>query len=96
MVTHKNYSPWIAGYTYKPTIAPWLFKENIWWLETWKKWWTSDWKKKCELIQDYKKLWKPLYIWIGERQPTSNLNNWDCFEKIISWKWHALLKINFK
>jgi hypothetical protein len=22
MVTHSNYSPWIAGYTYKTTIAP--------------------------------------------------------------------------
>jgi len=97
MVTHKNYSPWIAWYTYKPTIAPWLFKKNLWDLETWKIWWSSDWEKKCEMINDYKIYNKPLYLWVWERQPRENLENWDCFEETqIKWNWFNLFKINFK
>lgn len=96
MITHKNYSPWIAGYTYKPTIAPWLFKENKWSIKTWKIWWNSDGKKKCELLNDYKNLKKTIYLWIWQRQPKSNLENWKCFEEILVWNGYALLKINFK
>ena len=96
MVTHKNYSPWIAWYVYKPTIAPWLFMENKWNLEEWKLWWDWDWEVKCNMIQDYKDLKKPLYLWIWKRQFPENLDNQTCFEAVISWVWYALLKVNFE
>jgi len=94
MVTHKNYSPWIHGYTMKETIAPWLFDWNIWWLNKWNKWWFSKWNYKCQVLKEYiEKYNKNVYIWLGERQPKSNYS-WNCFEVILNkWK-YKLLKVN--
>ncbi len=95
MVTSKNYSPWIAWYTYKPTIAPWLFELNPWTLNKWKIWWLSDWKIKCKMLNQIKKDYDNLYLWIWERQYKENLNWWQCFKKIINWKHFALFKIEY-
>lgn len=93
MVTHKNYSPWLIWYTRKKIIAPWLFDWDKWSLEKRIKWWNSDWKIKCEMIKEYKKDYKNLYIWIWERQPQENLKNWKCFEEIFNWWKYIFLKI---
>ena len=97
MVSNKAYSPWIAWYTNKPTIAPWLFKEDIWNFKKWSIWWTSNWKTKCDMLKDYENLNTPLYIWIWKLQKIENLDNWNCFEETnIKWEWFNLFKINFK
>lgn len=94
MVTHSNYSPWIAGYTYKDTISPWLFEFNKWNLDIWKIWWLWDWKVKCVMVNKLKnKIERPLYIWIWKKQPKENLENADCFEKVILWKNFIFVKV---
>jgi len=96
MVTYKNYSPWIHGYTMKETIAPWLFDWNIWNLKQWKNWWFSNGKYKCQVFKEYiEKYHKNVYIWLGERQPKSNYS-WKCFEVILDKKKYKLLKVNKK
>lgn len=95
MVTHKNYSPWLFGYTSKPIIAPGLFEWNKWGLDSWKKWWYGDGKVKCKMIQDYEKIYhRPLYLWIWKYQPKSNLSWADCFTPVFVWKHYIFLKVN--
>ena len=96
MVTHKHYSPWIAWYTSKPTIAPGLFGYSIWDLTRWKAWWKWDWKQKCLMIKDYTNKYpnKDIYIWVWKIQPRENFQSWECFEETsIQWKWYQLLKL---
>lgn len=93
MVTHKNYSPWLIGYTRKKVIAPGLFDWNTWSLETWIEWWSkSDWAKKCEMLKSYSE-YKNLYLWIWERQPRENLTNGNCFKTIYRENQLIFLKI---
>lgn len=101
MVNSRSRSPWIAWYTLKPVIAPWLFEYDEWWLEWWKKWWFWDGKDKCELLSTYKSLDRPIYIWLTKfylswKYYDENLNWWNCFEKTeINHKDFKLYKINF-
>ncbi len=93
MVTHKNYSPWLQGYTRKPIIAPWLFNENRWNNENWNTWWKSSGPEKCEMIQQTYADIENLYVWIGKRQPTENIQNAFCFQVIFSDPEFIFLKL---
>ena len=103
MVNYKINSPWIVWYTLKPTIAPLLFEYDKWWEKWWLKWWWSNWKTKCNmLVESYKSLNRPIYIWLTKVRASDwnfyreNLKWWYCFKKTkISWKWYTLYKIDF-
>ncbi len=101
MVNSRSRSAWLAWYTLKPVIAPWLFEYDKWTLDDWKKWWLWDWKVKCELLDTYKDLDRPVYIWMTKfymwwKFYKENLKGWDCFEKTdLKGKDFRLYKINF-
>lgn len=94
MVTHKNYSPWLIGYTRKKVIAPWLFDWNKWNMEKWIVWWSkSDGKEKCAMLKDYTE-YKNLYLFLWEMQPRENLRDGSCFQEIYKENNLIFLKIN--
>ena len=70
MATHKNYSPWILGYSERKTIAPGLFEYNKWNLQQWQDFWQSDSEKTIEMLKDYE---RPLYIHVGNVRTGMNI-----------------------
>lgn len=80
--THKNYSPWLIGYSSRDILAPGLFDLDIWEKEMWVEFWNGDGVVKSEMLKDYSYLNSPLYIYEGIRQPHYSFENSDCFEYI--------------
>ena len=85
MVTHKNYSPWILGYSERKTIAPGLFEYNKWNLQQWQDFWQSDSEKAKEMLKDYE---RPLYIHAGNIRTGMNMTKFEdsCFEDYVEGK----------
>ena len=85
MATHKQYSPWVLGYSDRRTIAPGIFEENKWNLAKWNEFWASDTERAKIMLKDYE---RPLYIHVGNIRTGMNMTKFedDCFEPIIENK----------
>jgi len=83
LVTDAEYTPWVYGWSDRKPIAPGFGEYDIYWTtEDWFKFWKSgDRDIELQLLQ---KLPKPLYIYSGDHQATSNKFKLEgeCFEKI--------------
>jgi len=96
MVSHKNYSPRIVWYTYRPTIAPWLLDRNPRNLDERKTRRTNDGATKCRMLQEIEDIEnKKIYLRIGSRQPTEDLSAWNCFQLVYAEKDAAVFSIYF-
>lgn len=63
MALSAYYSPWLYGFSERPTIAPGRFEYDQWDKDRWQKFWeTGD----LKMLDDYP---KPLYLYIGDHQP---------------------------
>lgn len=81
-----NYSPRVQGWTQREVVAPGLFDLNRWGtLDTqWetKRWSVSAEEKCARFTNDYPELRnRPVYLWIGSKQETTDLAGW-CFERL--------------
>ncbi|MBS3156696.1 hypothetical protein J4442_00805, partial [Candidatus Woesearchaeota archaeon] len=85
MATHKQYSPWVLGYSNRKTIAPGIFEENKWNLAKWNEFWASDAERAKIMLKDYE---RPLYIHVGNIRTGMNMTKFEdeCFEPIIENK----------
>jgi hypothetical protein len=65
MTIDAIYSPWVLGYSGKPTIAPGVFEWDKWNYSEWKRFWnSSDSNEVSEMLKIYG---KPIYIYVGEK-----------------------------
>lgn len=80
--THRNYTPWIMWYTSRDRISPGMTLLPSRLEKDWEnnrvKWWRADGPIKCQMLQEYKKLWRPLYLWIWQQQFPENLQWQNC------------------
>lgn len=81
MTSDKHYGPWLFWYTHMSIISPWFTNYNIWDKSQWDRWWDNDWKTKCEMLKDYQKYNKPLYIRIWSKDD-EDWTRWTCFEEV--------------
>jgi len=85
MATDSFYSPWVYGYSERKTIAPGLFEHNKWNKERWAAFWFSpDLDLRYYLLDMYE---KPIYLFVGDRQPQMDFSNDPRFEKISKRIW---------
>lgn len=93
MNTHRNYTPWIMGYTDRERLSPWMSQVKTWDFDWRVKRRSSDWTIKCQMLEEYKALWKPIYIFIGQQQFPENLQNNYCFDVVTNWWNYLVLKV---
>ncbi len=74
MVTHSAYSPWFKGWVHRSIIAPGMFDENLMGEVEWIEFWQDV--NRGKYIGLYE---KPLYIYVGEKQPQYEFNE-TCFK----------------
>lgn len=94
--SHKNYTPWIMGWSQRDYINPGMadldkrnHDERI-------KRWENDWAYKCQILENsYKKLNRPIYLWLGEQQMKENITNGNCFSLYQQGNSWQLWKITF-
>jgi hypothetical protein len=77
MATASLYSPYILGYSERKTIAPGLFEYNQHNKAEWIDFWTT--KDLEEIKQFLNKYNKPLYIYVGPKQPDNIKQFEECF-----------------
>ncbi|MBT7296703.1 hypothetical protein HN836_03525 [Candidatus Woesearchaeota archaeon] len=78
MATASLYSPYVLGYSGRKTIAPGLFEYNQHNKAEWTNFWTT--KDLEEIKQFLNKYNKPLYIYVGAKQPNNIAQFNQCFE----------------
>jgi hypothetical protein len=77
MTTASLYSPYVLGYSERKTIAPGLFEYNKHDKQEWINFWAT--KKIEEIKQFLNEYQKPLYIFVGEKQPNNIEQFNECF-----------------
>jgi len=76
MSTHKHDSPWLLGYSGRPTIAPGLYSYSKWSLAEWSIFWNSgNFTEVKPLLDMYE---KPISIYAHPVTNREKFNN-DCF-----------------
>jgi hypothetical protein len=92
MSTSSIYSPYILGYSNRETIAPGLFQYNQHNEQEWQIFWTTqDINQIKEFLDKYD---KPLYIFIGEKQPNNLEQFGSCFEMYYEKEENKIYKYN--
>ena len=77
MTTASLYSPYVLGYSERNTIAPGLFEYNKHDKQGWINFWTTkDIEEIKQFLNEYE---KPLYIFVGEKQPNNIEQFEECF-----------------
>ena len=89
MVTNEKYSAFVQGWTDKDILAPGLFDLDKWNQQQWDTRHQWDGSKKCEMLQEYVPLHRPIYLWIGRNQPVENFKEATCFT-ILENGWNYL------
>jgi hypothetical protein len=92
MVTNKKYSAFVQWWTDKEILAPGLFDLDRWDQATWDLWHQWDGAVKCAMMESYKDVQQPIYIWLGNNQPVENLTNQHCFDVIENGWSYLVLK----
>jgi len=96
MVTHRNYTPRVMWYTQRDRIAPGMSALNERGFDQWVSWWKWDGAQKCQMLaNDYKSLWRPIFVHIGSYQFTENLEDGYCFELVKEWAGFGVLRVKF-
>lgn len=94
MVTHRNYAPWIMGWSKRTYITPGMSDMDKRTHLNWNRRWTSDGTTKCDMLkQTYQTLHRPFYIRLWQQQFLENLSGWDCFTLITKGGTWRLYKI---
>lgn len=86
LVADNEYTPWIYGYSMRKPIAPGFGEYDLYWsFPEWDKFWESgDRQVELDLL---KKLPKPLYIYLGDRQRQISFRpEGECFTR---FSWHV-------
>ncbi|AHB41867.1 hypothetical protein P148_SR1C00001G1089 [candidate division SR1 bacterium RAAC1_SR1_1] len=94
--SHKNYTPWIMGWSQRDYINPGMAELDKRNHTEWIKRRENDGSYKCEMLEkSYKNLNRPLYIWLGEQQMSENIANGKCFSLYQQGNSWQLWKILF-
>jgi hypothetical protein len=95
ITSDKHYSPWLFWYTDLHIIGPALAENSLWDKSQWDKWWDNNWKVKCEMIKDYERHHKTIYLWIWKDQDDEDLTGWDCLYEFYEKDNIKILRVKF-
>jgi len=86
LVADNEYTPWIYGYSGRVAIAPGFGEHDVYWSESeWEDFWSGD--NREREIELLKKIPKPLYIYLGDKQRMITFRpEGSCFSR---FSWHV-------
>ncbi len=94
MITHKHYSPWVWWYSWLSVITPGLLGDTRWNKKEWLDWWSWDVNTKCDMLNSYRDIGAPIYIWNWEKESDEDLLLADCL-KSVEINWHQIYKVTY-
>ncbi len=88
MATTSIYSPWILGFSNRPTIAPGMFDMNRWNFEEWMRFWTGDINDHLALWQKYGDMaGRPVYLFYGLQEPWPDFAKFPIYKRVSNFVW---------
>lgn len=93
LITDSMHTPWIAWYSQRDWISPWLSDLNIWSYDQRLYRWNSDGSTKCRLIQDFFLFHRPIYLFVTDDQYPENIQSQGCVDLLFERKWIFLYRV---
>lgn len=97
MNSHRNYSPWIMGWSQRDYINPGMSDRDAWTHAQRNQRRMVDGQQKCKMLKaTYISLARPVYLWIWSQQFVENFSWWRCFVPMRSGATWTLYKIDLQ
>lgn len=88
MATTSQYSPWILGFSNRPTIAPGIFDVNRWGFDEWMRFWTGKVEDHIDLWRKYSDMTgRPVYLFYGQAEPWPDFGQFPIYKRVSNFFW---------